>query len=84
MAGGAAPYLSALKLAQVSLPAHARSRSVLLCVLAQKLSTTTQPDHRLHSVGGRRLSDDACEATFDGCQAAALGRSMEARMNSRC
>ena len=68
---------------QVSLLARPRPRSVLLCVPAPCLSSTAQPDHRLHSVGGRRLSDAALEPTFDGCPAAASGSSMAARRSSR-
>ena len=35
-------------------------------MLAQRPHLPTQPDLRLHSVDGRRLSDDAQEATFNG------------------
>ena len=83
MAGAPELCLSVLKLAQVSLPARPRRRSMLLCVPAPCLSSTAQPDHRLHSVGGRRLSDAALEPTFDGCPAAASGSSMAARRSSR-
>ena len=81
--GAAAPCFPTLGLAQVSLPARPRSRSVLLCVLAPCLSSVGQPDLRLHSVGGRRLPDAALEPTFDGCPAAARGSSMAARRSSR-
>ena len=37
-----------------------------------RLSSTAQPDIRLHSVGGRRLSGAAREAALDGCQARQL------------
>ena len=85
MAGGSVPELClpTLKLAQVSLPARPRPRSVLLCVPAPCLSSTAQPDHRLHSVGGRRLSDAALGPTLDSCPAAACGSSMAARRSSR-
>ena len=83
MAGAPELCLPVLKLAQVSLPARPRRRSMLLCVPAPCLSSTAQPDHRLHSVGGRRLSDAALEPTFDGCPAAASGSSMAARRSSR-
>ena len=72
-----------LKLTQVSLIARPRPRSVLLCVPVPCLSSTAQPDLRLHSVGGRSLSDAALERTFDGCQAAVRGSSLAARRSSR-
>ena len=71
MAGAAAACLPTLRLTQVSLIARPRPRSVLLCVLAPYLSSTAQPDLRLHSVRGRRLPDATLEATFDGCPMAA-------------
>ena len=83
MAGAPELCLPTLKLAQVSLPARPRPRSVLLCVPAPCLSSTAQPDHRLHSVGGRRLSDAALGPTLDSCPAAACGSSMAARRSSR-
>ena len=84
MAGAAALRLPMLKLTQVSLLARPRPRSVLLCVPVPCLSSTAQPDLRLHSVGGRSLSDAALERTFDGCQAASRGSSLTARRSSRC
>ena len=72
-----------LRLTQVSLLARPRPRSVLLCVPVPCLSSTAQPDLRLHSVGGRSLSDAALERTFDGCQAAVRGSSLAARRSSR-
>ena len=83
MAGAAALRLPMLKLTQVSLIARPRPRSVVLCVPAPCLSSTAQPDLRVHSVGGRSLPDAAWEHTFDGCQAAARGSSMAARRSSR-
>ena len=83
MAGAAALRLPMLKLTQVSLLARPRPRSVLLCVPAPCLSSTAQPDLRVHSVGGRSLPDAAWEHTFDGCQAAARGSSMAAHRSSR-
>ena len=50
------------------------------------LSSTAQapqPDLRLHTVGGRRLSEAALEPTLDSCPAAASGSSMAARRSSR-
>ena len=81
--GAAAPCFPTLGLAQVSLPARPRSRRVLLCVPAPCLSSTVQPDLRLHSVGGRKLSEATLEPTLDGCPAAAWGSSMAARRSSR-
>lgn len=72
-----------LMLTQVSLPARPRPHSVLLCVLTPWLSSMAQPDLRLHPVCGRRLSEAAFEAAFDGCHLAALGRSLAARRSSR-
>ena len=46
-------------------------------------SSITQPDTRLHSVGGRSPSDAAVEPHFDGCQAAELGCSVAALWSSR-
>ena len=46
-------------------------------------SSITQPDIRLHSVGGRSPSDAAVEPHFDGCQAAELGCSVAALWSSR-
>ena len=82
-AGAAAPCFPTLWLAQVSLPARPRPHSVLLCVLTPWLSSMAQPDLRLHPVCGRRLSEAAFEAAFDGCHLAALGRSLAARRSSR-
>ena len=82
-AGAASPCFPTLGLAQVSLPARPRPHSVLLCVLTPWLSSMAQPDLRLHPVCGRRLSDAAFEAAFDGCHLAALGRSLAARRSSR-
>ena len=82
-AGAAAPCFLTLWLAQVSLPARPRPHSVLLCVLTPWLSSMAQPDLRLHPVCGRRLSEAAFEAAFDGCHLAALGRSLAARRSSR-
>ena len=48
-----------------------------------RLSSTAQPDIRLHAVGDRRLSDAAVEPYFDGCQAAELGCSVAALWSSR-
>ncbi len=42
-----------------------------------------QPDHRLHSLGDRWLSDAAFGPTFDGCQADACGYSIAERRSSR-
>ena len=81
--GTAAPCLTTLRLAQVSSIAHPRPRRVLLCVPAPCLSSMAQPDLRLHPVCGRRLSEAAFEAAFDGCHLAALGRSLAARRSSR-
>ena len=81
--GAAAPCFPTLGLAQVSLPARPRSRRVLLCVPAPCLSSTVQPDLRLHSVGGRKLSEATLEPTLDGCPAAAWGSNMAARKSSR-
>ena len=83
MAGAAALRLPMLKLTQVSLIARPRPRSVLLCVLAPYLSSTAQPDLRLHSVRGRRLPDATLEATFDGCPMAARGSCVAAHSGSR-
>ena len=47
------------------------------------LSSTVQPDHRLHSMRGRRLSGAAMEAALDGCQAAARGSVVAASRSSR-
>ena len=80
--GAAAPCFPTLGLAQVSLPARPRSRSVLLCVPAPCLSSMAQPDLRLHSVGGRGLPEAALGPLFDGCQAAACGCSMAERRSS--
>ena len=82
-AGAAAPCWATAKLTWVSLPARPPARSVLLCVLALWLSSMAQPDLRLHPVCGRRLSDAAFEAAFDGCRLAALGRSVAARRSLR-
>ena len=57
MAEATALGLPTLRLTQVSLIARPRPRSVLLCVLAPYLSSTAQPDLRLHSVRGRSLFD---------------------------
>ena len=81
--GTAAPCWATAKLTCVSLPARPRARSVLLCVLAPWLLSMAQPDLRLHPVRGRRLSEAAFEAAFDGCHLAALGRSLAARRSSR-
>ena len=67
--GTVALCLPTPRLTQVSLLARPRPRSVLLCVPVPCLSSTAQPDLRLHSVGGRSLSDATLERTFDGCQA---------------
>ena len=83
MAEATALGLPTLRLTQVSLIARLRPRSVLVCVPAPCLSSTVQPDLRLHSVGGRSLSDAALERTFDGCQAAVRGSSLAARRSSR-
>ena len=48
-----------------------------------RLSSTAQPDIRLHSVGGRRLSGAATEPTFDGSRAAVPGSSVVASRSSR-
>ena len=48
-----------------------------------RLSSTAQPDIRLHSVGGRRQSGAAWERAFDGPQAAVPGSSVAARRSSR-
>ena len=48
-----------------------------------RLSSTAQPDIRLHSVGGRRLSGAAREAALDGCQAGARGSFVAASRSSR-
>ena len=48
-----------------------------------RLSSTAQPDIRLHSVGGRRLSGAAREAALDGCQAGASGSFVAASRSSR-
>ena len=61
MAGAPELCLPVLKLAQVSFIDRPRPRSVLLCVPAPCLSSTAQPDLRLHSVGGRRLSEATLE-----------------------
>ena len=82
-AGAAALCLPTLRLTQVSVLARPRPRSVLVCVPAPCLSSTAQPDLRLHSVLGRSLPDVAFEHTFDGCQAAARGGSIAARRSSR-
>ena len=81
--GTVALCLPTPRLTQVSLIARPRPRSVLVCVPAPCLSSTAQPDLRVHSVGGRSLPDAAWEHTFDGCQAAARGSSMAARRSSR-
>ena len=47
------------------------------------LSSTVQPDHRLHSMRGRRLSGAAMEAAPDGCPAAARGSVVAASRSSR-
>ena len=83
MAGAAALCLPTLMLTQVSLIARPRPRIMLLCVPAPWSSSTTQPDHRLHSVGGRRLPEAAMNHTLDCCRAAAGGCSMAARSSSR-
>ena len=62
---------------------YPRARSVLLCVLTPWLSSMAQPDPRLHSLGGRWLSDAAFESTFNGCQAGACGCSMAEHRSSR-
>ena len=82
-AGAAAPCFPRLGLAQVSLTARPRARSVLLCVPAPCLSSMAQPDHWLHSLGGRWLSDAAFGPFFDGCQADASGYSIAERRSSR-
>ena len=48
-----------------------------------RLSSTAQPDIRLHSVGGRRLSGAATEPAFDGSRATVLGSSVAASRSSR-
>ena len=48
-----------------------------------RLSSTVQPDHRLHSMRGRRLSGAAVEAALDGCQAAARSSFVAACRSSR-
>ena len=48
-----------------------------------RLLSTAQPDHRLHSMRGRRLSGAAMEAALDGCQAAARGSVVAASRSSR-
>ena len=48
-----------------------------------RLLSTVQPDHRLHSMRGRRLSGAAMEAALDGCQAAARGSVVAASRSSR-
>ena len=75
-AGAAAPCWATAKLTWVSLPARPRPRSVLLCVPTPWLSSMAQPDLRLHPVRGRRLSEAARAADFDGCRRAAQGSSM--------
>ena len=82
-AGAAAPCFQTLWLAQVSLPARPRPHSVLLCVLTPWLSSMAQPDLRLHPVRGRRLSEAARAADFDGCRRAAQGSSMGTQGSSR-
>ena len=83
MAGAVVLCWPTLRLTQVSLPARTRPHSVLLCGLAPCLSSTAQPDLRLHCVHGRRLSDAALGATFNGYQLAARGGSMATRKSSR-
>ena len=48
-----------------------------------RLLSTVQPDHRLHSMRGRRLSGAAVEAALDGCQAAARSSFVAACRSSR-
>ena len=48
-----------------------------------RLLSTVQPDHRLHSMRGRRLSGAAVEAALDGCQVAARGNLVGASRSSR-
>ena len=48
-----------------------------------RLSSTAQPDIRLHSVGGRRLSGAATEPTFDESRAAVPGSSVGASRSLR-
>ena len=48
-----------------------------------RLSSTAQPDIRLHSVGGRRLSGAATEPTFDASRAAVPGSSVGASRSLR-
>ena len=48
-----------------------------------RLSSTAQPDIRLHSVGGRRLSGAATEPTFDAPRAAVPGSSVGASRSLR-
>ena len=48
-----------------------------------RLLSTAQPDHRLHSMRGRRLSGAAVEAAVDGCQVAASGNLVAASRGSR-
>ena len=48
-----------------------------------RLSSTAQPDIRLHSVGGRRLSGAATEPTFDASRAAVPGSSVVSSRSSR-
>ena len=76
--GTVALCLPTPRLTQVSLLARPRPRSVLVCMLAPYLSSTAQPNLRLHPVGGRNLPDAAWEPTFSGCPAAACGSSMAA------
>ena len=47
------------------------------------LSSTAQPEHRLHSMHGRRLSGAAVEAALDGCQVSARGNLVGASRSSR-
>ena len=47
------------------------------------LSCTVQPEHRLHSMHGRRLSGAAVEAALDGCQVSARGNLVGASRSSR-
>ena len=82
-AGAAAPCFPPLGLAQVNLTARPRSHRVLLCVPTPWLSSMAQPDHWLHPVCGRRLSEAARAAAFDSCRRAARGSSMATQGRSR-
>ena len=63
MAGAVALCLPTLRLAQVSLIARPLPRIVLVCVLVPCLSSTAQPDLRLHSVCVSAKIASACKQT---------------------